>query len=113
MRLIFLRTGEWNDNAEIFYKLAVPPFEYVERSPKVQSARVRLSNIQINDSPAFSFVRRVFGLKKKKKPGSSYLFPNALDITKKKKKKEKEHRSTECFSILLTPIMINDYDKKL
>lgn len=55
MRLIFLRTGEWNDNAEIFYKLAVPPFEYVERSPKVQ--RVRLSNIQINDSPAFSFVR--------------------------------------------------------
>lgn len=57
-----------------------------------------------------SFVRRVFGLKKKK-PGSSYLFPNALDITKKKKKKE--HRSTECFSILLAPIIINDYDKKL
>lgn len=110
MRLIFLRTGEWNDNAEIFYKLAVPPFEYVERSPKVQ--RVRLSNIQINDSPAFSFVRSSsIWSKKKKKPGSSYLFPNALDITKKKKKKE--HRSTECFSILLTPIIINDYDKKL
>lgn len=60
-----------------------------------------------------SFVRRVFGLKKKKKPGSSYLFPNALDITKKKKKKKKEHRSTEYFSILLAPIIINDYDKKL
>lgn len=58
------------------------------------------------------FVRRVFGLKKKK-PGSSYLFPNALDITKKKKKKKKEHRSTEYFSILLAPIIINDYDKKL
>lgn len=112
MRLIFLRTGEWNDNAEIFYKLAVPPFEYVERSPKVQ--RVRLSNIQINDSPAFSFVRwSSIWSKKKKKPGSSYLFPNALDITKKKKKKKKEHRSTECFSILLAPIIINDYDKKL
>lgn len=60
-----------------------------------------------------SFVGRVFGLKKKKKPGSSYLFPNASDITKKKKKKKKEHRSTECFSILLAPIIINDYDKKL
>lgn len=59
-----------------------------------------------------SFVGRVFGLKKKK-PGSSYLFPNALDITKKKKKKKKEHRSTEYFSILLAPIIINDYDKKL
>lgn len=109
MRLIFLRTGEWNDN-EIFYKLAVPPFEYVERSPKVQ--RVRLSNIQINDSPAFSFIRWSSIWSKKKKPGSSYLFPNALDITKKKKKK-KEHRSTEYFSILLAPIIINDYDKKL
>lgn len=44
MRLIFLRTGEWNDNAEIFYKLAVPSFEYVERSPKVQSPPQQYSN---------------------------------------------------------------------
>lgn len=93
MRLIFLRTGEWNDNAEIFYKLAVPPFEYVERSPKVQSARVRLSNIQINDSPAFSFVRSssIWSKKKKKKPGSSYLFPNALGISQRRRRRRKKN----------------------
>lgn len=72
MRLIFLRRGEWNDNAEIFYKLAVPPFEYVERSPKVQ--RVRLSNIQINDSPAFSFVRSSSIWSKKKKKTRIFIF---------------------------------------
>lgn len=58
---------------------------------KVQSARVRLSNIQINDSPAFSFVRsfvEYLAWKKKEKPGSFYLSPNVLDILQYYKEEE-------------------------
>lgn len=92
MRLIFLRTGEWNDNAEIFYKLAVPPFEYVERSPKVQSARVRLSNIQINDSPAFSFVRSSsIWSKKKKKNQDLHIYSLMHWISQRRRRRRKKN----------------------
>lgn len=90
MRLIFLRTGEWNDNAEIFYKLAVPPFEYVERSPKVQ--RVRLSNIQINDSPAFSFVRSSsIWSKKKKKNQDLHIYSLMHWISQRRRRRRKKN----------------------